>query len=308
MRLLNIETLKLEEFVADPPPYAILSHAWEAGEVTLQDLDRPDVLALKPGWTKIVNFCAFVNRCRKGNRHAELADESMSPVRYIWVDTCCIDKTSTADLSESINSMFQWYRDAAVCFAYLSDVQCPEGQPSVTFEQSRWFTRGWTLQELLAPKSLEFLDGSWRHFGSRASLVDRVSQRTRIPLQVLVLGEWSRSCIAQRMSWAAGRQTTRPEDIAYCLLGIFGVNMPLLYGEGGERAFFRLQEEILKEFDDQSIFAWDASGIDETWGTIGALAPSPAYFADSLDVEAIPFMGRPMSSTKSGGSVVYLWR
>ncbi|KAL2758295.1 hypothetical protein ACRALDRAFT_1080192 [Sodiomyces alcalophilus JCM 7366] len=294
MRLVNIETLKLEEFLADPPPYAILSHAWEDGEVSLQDLDRADVLPSKPGWTKIVNFCRHVHR------HADLVDGSTGPVRHVWIDTCCIDKTSTADLSESINSMFRWYRNAAVCFAYLSDVHCPEGHPSDAFEKSRWFTRGWTLQELLAPKRLEFFDRSWSHLGSRASLVDRVSDRTRVPLQVLVHGEWSGLSIAQRMSWAAGRQTTRPEDIAYCLLGIFDVNMPPLYGEGGERAFIRLQEEILKEFDDQSILAWDASGIDETWGTIGALAPAPAYFAESAHVEAIPSRGNPMSITSRG--------
>lgn len=295
MRLLNIETLELEEFLADPPPYAILSHSWEAGEVTLQDLSRVDVLQAKPGWTKIVDFCRHVHR------HPDLVDEStIGPVRHAWVDTCCIDKTSTADLSESLNSMFDWYHNAAVCFVFLFDVQCPEGQPSDSFEESRWFTRGWTLQELLAPKRLEFFDDSWTHFGSRNSLVDRISDRTRIPLRVLALGEWSGASIAQRMSWAAGRQTTRPEDIAYCLLGIFEVNMPPLYGEGGERAFIRLQEEILKEFDDQSILAWDASAIDETWGTIGALAPAPAYFAESHHVETIPSTGNPMSITSRG--------
>lgn len=144
--------------------------------------------------------------------------------------------------------------------------------------RSRWFTRGWTLQELLAPKKVVFFDGRWRVLGDRKDLAGAISKVTRIHIGVLhdrkAVPEYS---IAQRMSWAADRVTSRQEDIAYCLLGIFGINMPLLYGEGS-KAFIRFQQEIIKISDDQSLLAWDFEGSSRqvTWNTI--LAPSPANY------------------------------
>ncbi|KAH6889426.1 heterokaryon incompatibility protein-domain-containing protein, partial [Thelonectria olida] len=243
MRLLNIRTLKLESFFADIPPYAILSHVWGSDEVTLQDLGRSD-LDQKPGWVKIVKFCQTVTQFFP------------EPLEYVWVDTCCIDKTSSAELSESINSMFRWYQMSQVCYAYLEDVSHDgPGPVGSDFEKSRWFTRGWTLQELIAPHTVDFFDGQWRHIGDKMQLAHRVSQRAGIDQGTLLTGDCSTSSVAQKMSWASERETTRPEDMAYCLLGIFDISMTMLYGEG-EKAFVRLQEEILQEYDDNTIFAW----------------------------------------------------
>jgi hypothetical protein len=172
-----------------------------------------------------------------------------------------IDKTSSAELTEAINSMYSWYREAAVCYAYLSDVLTKDGidienRSIGSFAKSRWFTRGWTLQELLAPTNVLFYDADWAEIGSKAELCEDVSIITGIPSQALAgathLGAFP---IAERMSWASTRSTTRVEDAAYCLLGIFDVNMPLLYREG-YKAFSRLQDEIMRTSTDQSIFAW----------------------------------------------------
>ena len=244
MRLLNAQTKQLEEFFEDSiPPYAILSHTWGDEEVSFQDLQKPDHTK-KLGYGKIEGGC-----------HQALS----KALEYIWIDTCCIDKTSSSELQEAINSMFRWYEKARVCYVYLSDV--PPGEDhkamSSSFRRTRWFTRGWTLQELVAPRYLEFYDNSWELICHRALCEDVIQDVTGIPGRFL--GQWRaklhNASIAQRMAWASRRKTTRKEDIAYCLLGIFGINMPLLYGEG-KRAFTRLQEEILKESHDQSILAW----------------------------------------------------
>ncbi|KUJ12954.1 uncharacterized protein LY89DRAFT_699514 [Mollisia scopiformis] len=197
---------------------------------------------------------------------------------YLWVDTCCIDKSSSAELSEAINSMYQWYAKSQVCYAYLEDVEELNYDPDK--KPSRWFTRGWTLQELLAPKWVEFFGLNWKYLGSKTTMCETIFQITKIPRGVLVSShEIRRQSIAKRMSWASERQTTRMEDTAYCLLGIFEINMPLLYGEG-ERAFQRLQEELIKESDDQSIFAWDAEGFLNN----GVFARSPADFRNAGDI------------------------
>ncbi|TFK91080.1 HET-domain-containing protein, partial [Polyporus arcularius HHB13444] len=178
--------------------------------------------------------------------------------RYIWVDSCCIDKTSSAELSEAINSMFAWYRNASVCYAFLADVrsnQNPRAHRS-DFRQTRWFTRGWTLQELVAPEAIVFLSQDWQVIGTKSSLASLISLITTIPTSVLLctvpLRDFS---VARRMSWASNRRTTRVEDEAYSLLGIFDINMSTLYGEG-RRAFTRLQEKILKRIPDQTLLAW----------------------------------------------------
>jgi hypothetical protein len=209
-----------------------------------------------------------------------------------------IDKSSSAELSEAINSMFKWYKDAAVCYAFLGDVgEESTGNTYTSVGKSRWFARGWTLQELIAPRKVGFFAANWIPIGTKQTLSEVINARTGIPVEVLSETEnlWSTS-IACRMSWASARQTTRVEDMAYCLLGVFGVNMPLLYGEGG-KAFLRLQEEIIKMSDDQSVFAWTTG---ERWSA--ALAQWPCNFGTSQNIVSIPrnILQGPYSMTHMG--------
>jgi hypothetical protein len=244
MRLINCTTLQLEEFFgSNVPPYAILSHTWGDEEVSFVDLPLDQLTTIaRAGYRKIAFTCTQAIR---------------DGLNYAWVDTCCIDKRSSSELSEAINSMFAWYRDSHSCYAYLSDV------PRVKVDDSRWFTRGWTLQELLAPEDVIFYDQEWIKLGTKSEEAEWISKITGIDVTALLgprdsdgvetrLGPF---CAAKRMSWASGRQTTREEDMAYCLLGIFDVHMPLLYGEG-DQAFLRLQEEIIRKVNDDSILAW----------------------------------------------------
>jgi Heterokaryon incompatibility protein (HET) len=247
MRLINTETLEFREFPGDNvPPYVILSHTWTENEYTFKDFERK--FPPNFGYSKII-YCG-----RKAKHHG---------FQYMWIDTCCIDKSSSAELSEAINSMYQWYKNASICYAYLEDVPSEDDISSANshFRRSRWFTRGWTLQELIAPSNIIFYSRSWRKLGYKTTICDLLSKITKIGPLVLLGKSLNEYSIATRMSWAAGRRTTRPEDVAYCLLGIFEVNMPLLYGEG-QKAFIRLQEAILKESDDQSLFAWAAESGD----------------------------------------------
>ncbi|RYP31989.1 hypothetical protein DL767_005434 [Monosporascus sp. MG133] len=237
MRLLNTDSLSLETFTGSPPSYAILSHTWDDDEVLFQHAEKGhDAWKSKAGAAKIVSSA----KVAKDSGHG-----------YIWIDTCCIDKTSSAELSEAINSMFKWYERASVCLAFLSDLLDRKDLASC-----RWFTRGWTLQELLAPHQLEFYNSKWQHVGSRTELSTEISDITLIESRALhcPLGEpLENFTVYERMRWASERRTTREEDIVYCLLGLFQVNMPLLYGEGESKAFRRLQEEILRDSNDQTI-------------------------------------------------------
>ncbi|KAF5368403.1 hypothetical protein D9758_002410 [Tetrapyrgos nigripes] len=271
MRLLNTETLQLHEFYSDIPTYAILSHTWDREEVTFQDMQNPQVAERKAGYAKLLGACTHA---RKYN------------FEWIWIDTCCINKESSAELSEAINSMYGYYGDSEVCFVYLSDASSAEEPRDVksSFRKSRWFKRGWTLQELLAPRYCVFLGKDWEDIGTRWSLRDAISELTGIPSRVFEDGDMTRYSIAQKMSWAAFRETTRPEDQTYSLMGLFGVNMPPLYGEGAVKAFMRLQHEIIKVSDDRSIFVWIAR-IGEK-GTRGLFAKSPFEFRMSGEVAA----------------------
>jgi len=280
MRLLNVDTKELEEYDAYPrPKYAILSHTWGENEVTFQDIHQSHALSMT-GYEKIEYLC---DQARKDD------------LQYAWIDTCCIDKTSSAELSEAINSMFEWYKDAHVCYAYLTDVDL-EGFDS-KFRKSRWFKRGWTLQELLAPERIVFYGKGWIHLGDKHGLVSIISSRTGIPELALrrppTIHTFS---IAARMFWARERQTRRVEDIAYCLLGIFKVNMPLLYGEGS-KAFKRLQEELIKASDDESLFACN---ILSSSGTV--LAHDPSAFSKGKDIVPIQqsLIPQPYSMTNKG--------
>jgi len=307
MRLLNVHTLHLEEFHGSgTPSYSILSHTWGKDEVLFQDVldstrnsdnetgrgaNRP-----RPSWG------------RKKGAHKVIKSAALAAEKgfdYIWIDTCCIDKASSSELSEAINSMFKWYSSANLCLAYIADYSIRGsgnlrgGQRRLgDFDKSRWFTRGWTLQELIAPPEVMFYDQYWILIGPRTILAPELHGITKIDIKLLQgngltcdmpdemyclrlfdgldrfefntlrLKGYS---VSHKTAWAASRETTREEDIAYCLLGIFDINMPLLYGEG-RKAFQRLQKKIIKKTNDQSILAFHKHR------TAGLLARSPRDF------------------------------
>lgn len=276
MRLINTSTLLLDEFFGDDiPKYAILSHTWTKDEVTFREWQEPTATtASKTGFLKVKDACALA---------LSLAHE------WLWADTACIDKTSSAELSEAINSMYAWYRNSAECLVYLADVEELDNDETQLQDQitaSRWFTRGWTLQELLAPADLTFYDRRWRRLGTKTQYANAIALATGIPAGILKKARnaqpgASSLTVAQRMSWIACRRTTRIEDMAYCMLGIFDINMPLLYGEGA-KAFLRLQHEILSTYHDHTILAWTwtaRAGHDELdYRDSGVLARSPTAF------------------------------
>jgi hypothetical protein len=357
MRLLNVQSMKLVNFTGAVPKYAILSHTWTNDELTLQEmLGLTAEIKKKSGYDKIVQ-CSRICCERK--------------MTYVWIDTICIDKSSSAELSEGINSMWRWYREAAVCYVYLEDFHAPsrvcrydlpkhnqvtenqrllpqevfsfglelnddlseENEDLIAFDnaldsfapsrtvkhaptrdglstrlslkrqwrkslgESRWFSRGWTLQELIAPHNMIFFTKEWEEFDTKARLISDLSKITQISEVVLQTGRLETVSIAQRLSWAAKRETTRIEDMAYCLLGILDVNMPLLYGEG-VKAFQRLQEEVIKASSDLSIFAWQDQLHDprtmEQHLYRGLLARHPRDFA--LCKQMQPSQGSTISS------------
>ncbi|CZR65364.1 related to kinesin light chain 1 [Phialocephala subalpina] len=209
--------------------YAILSHTWTDGqEVTYQDLISGAGNS-KSGYDKI-KFCGE-QATRDGLQH-------------FWVDTCCIDKSDTDELTTAINSMFRWYRNAKKCYVYLADVQARQDLWEAAFRDSRWFSRGWTLQELIAPAMVEFFSKEGERLGDKESLEKSIQEITGIPIQALRGNPFSDFNIAERIKWAARRQTTKEEDIVYCLLGLCEVSMPPIYGEGKEVALKRLQMTV----------------------------------------------------------------
>ncbi|KAI0483980.1 HET-domain-containing protein [Xylariaceae sp. FL0804] len=337
MWLLNTATLRLESFDevrAASVPYAILSHVWGKGEVLFHEVEqeqkhhddddyededgdasiqaqatgkekeRKGRVQRREGWAKIRGFFAAARRL--GLSHA-------------WIDTCCIDKRNSADLSEALNSMYAYYRDANVCLIYLRDVPGPpspteqqqqqEQQEEEQEEETRreaqlgavrasvWFSRGWTLQELLAPARRRFFAEDWTEIPGGEGLDDVLAAASGIDHAVIrdrdIVPKYS---VAERMSWAAGRRTTRPEDAAYSLMGIFGVSMPVLYGEGMTKAFMRLQAEIMQMSFDMTIFAWRGG-----YHSSGLLAHSPSDFAGSTSLQPWgPYNVAPFSMTNVG--------
>ncbi len=266
MWLLNTTTFKLQFFVGDIPEYVILSHTWGEEEVTFDDISKSHASNMA-GYNKIIGCCRLAVN---------------DGFEWAWIDTCCIDKRSSAELSEAINSMYKWYWEAAICYAYLPDVCLEHISWRKQVEASRWFTRGWTLQELLAPEVVEFYDREWQMLGTKSKLIEPIKAATNIEPTYISHREAIRgACIATRFSWAAMRQTTREEDQAYCLLGLVGVNMPMLYGEG-KRAFYRLQLQIIAQTNEHSILAWQP--LPDDWQSTAVLAPSPHYFAQSAQV------------------------
>ena len=270
MWLLSTDRAELHYFPSPervPDGYAILSQLWdEEGENSFQDVRALPARVSGTGATpRHLAGAKIRNACMLAESHGH---------KWLWADMCCIDKTSSAELSEAINSMFRYYQLASVCYAYLKDV--PSGgeldSPFAPFQRSRWHRRGWTLQELLAPRFLIFISEDWEVLGTKADLAHQLEKVTQIPATVLRFEEKLREVsIARRMSWAAKRETTRVEDEAYCLMGIFGITMPTLYGEG-RHAFRRLQETIMQQYTDTTLFAWEdlmpQPGLTQSLGAV----------------------------------------
>ncbi|KAL6709793.1 hypothetical protein ACN47E_001222 [Coniothyrium glycines] len=315
MRVLDTTTFELksgEQELFKQDGYAILSHRWVGMEITFDQL--PNHIAelkqaaekqrMSPQLGKIRGACDLARG---------------QGIRWMWIDTCCINKSSTVEETESINSMFKWYRDAKVCITYLFDVDSSStlGPPTYNaavqskktehasqssqsvFQRvgsdrpSEWFSRGWTLQELLAPRVMQFYDRHWQYIGTKSDLAPELERITGIEVAYLTGAKhFRKACIATKLSWQAGRTTAREEDIAYSMLGIFNIIMTPQYGEGS-RAFMRLQHALLTTTTDESLFAWrmpsPTSGAkydieadhDANWGADewGLLAPTPDWFA-----------------------------
>lgn len=312
MRLLDVNDVNNLAFYEPPPnkipKYAILSHRWLDGEVSFQEV-LTEAGKKKAGYEKI-------KKCAQTAREHGFG--------YIWVDTCCIDKSSSAELSQAINSMAQWYAEAAICYAYLADVAFPEDYVDEEeiesfwekMKQSDWFKRGWTLQELIFPKELWFYARDWHYIASKSQFSIPISSITGIDSELLSAEDPERKVhrfsVAERMSWAARRITARPEDVAYCLIGLFGVNVPLLYGEGGIRAFRRLQGAIISLSDDHSLLAWlslktDLDNDNDGLPSIGPLAESPDQFTYSGAIVPVPTgIGYPSFNLTSRGLCINL--
>jgi hypothetical protein len=294
MRLIHTTDVKLVEFREEPEAlnYATLSHRWSPDEVSFQQFNEVSRTQYAgTGMSKILHACLVAAK----RRHT-----------WLWVDTCCIDKTNSTEFSEAINSMWRIYRHASECFVYLADVPSVRRSEDGHFldadvavlEKSDWWNRGWTLQELLAPRDVTFFDAQWRPFGTKADTAREIARITGIRRRFLVgMEPLENASVAMRMSWAARRTTTKREDMAYCLLGLFDVHIPPLYGEG-EKAFMRLQLEIIKKSSDESIFAWKAD-IESS----GLLASSPSYFEGSGNIVSFEIDGHqslPYSMTNQG--------
>ncbi|KAH8890147.1 HET-domain-containing protein [Thozetella sp. PMI_491] len=324
MRLLRVADQVVVEVREDEiPRYVSLSHTWGEGEVSFQEMERLAPLRDTPLNEEFEAWSARIDKCHavQGKTGFKKIEQAANLARqlgyeYVWIDTCCIDKTSSVELSEAINSMYRWYAESDLCCAYLADVPPLDHKShwdsDSAFRRSRWFTRGWTLQELIAPAQVSFFAKDWSKIDEKSNprFCRLLADITGIDESVLNASRSPHNVsVASRMSWAASRQATRTEDIAYCLMGIFQVNMPLLYGEG-HRAFLRLQEEILKEVDDQSLFAWDEPATESirilgSEITLhGLLAASPALFSKKYQLLPLPPMelrdSTPLQITSQG--------
>ncbi|EMD85982.1 hypothetical protein COCHEDRAFT_1187060 [Bipolaris maydis C5] len=247
MRLLHFNALGkliLTDFRGKPtPPYAILSHRWGSSEILIEDISNGSYKEKEEGYQKL-RFCA--------------EQAAQDGLQYFWIDTCCIDRWNNNERSKAINSMFQWYKKAVRCYVFLSDVSASTSTSTgfilcrdwnVSLRRSKWFTRGWTLQELIAPASVEFFSCEGQRIGDKISLSQLLHSITGIPLAALRNCPLNQFSISERMRWVSGRETTETEDMVYCLLGLLGVSMPTTYGEGRESALERLQAEVEAEVE-----------------------------------------------------------
>ena len=292
---------EIKKVYVTSPKYAILSHRWGKDEVTFQQLDSTQ-------WRTSNLYTEPMKKIRDACKKAR---ERETPLDWLWVDTCCIDKTNNVELASALNSMFEWYFSAAVCYGYLYDVkwvasgrQISEStDPERVGKESAWFERGWTLQELLAPQNMEFYDAGWNFMGTRKNLADLLHQRTHIAEKYLTgASNFRAASVVTKMSWMAGRTVYLIEDIAYSILGILNITMEIRYGEG-VKAFMRLQRTLMESSPDESLFAWTLpiSGLacyrslrqppqapqfsPTDWGL---LAPSPDCFSKTSDVVFLP--------------------
>jgi hypothetical protein len=282
MRLLHFDSsgrLLLTDFRSHSlPPYAILSHIWGEpnSEVLFGDIES-NAYHKKDGYRKI-EFCA--------------KQAAQDQLMYFWIDTCCIDKWNLRELSSSINSMFRWYKDASRCYVFLSDVSVPsthqQSDWEASFRRSRWFLRGWTLQELIAPISVEFYSNEGRRIGDKTSLEQLVHEITNLPLAALRNCPLDQFTITERMEWAKNRITTEEEDIVYCLLGVLGISIPVSYGEGKEKALGRLIAEL------QVANSADDAASDSTYESV---------ISDTASMWSVDFSD---SSQSSNGALQYV--
>lgn len=260
----------LRETIHDVVRYAIFSHRWTDSEPSYQDVSA----SIFPGGlgkqrnTKTAGLAKLMQLCETARALG---------YKLVWSDTCCIDKSNMAELSEAIHAMFKWYAHAHLCIVHLA-----ASSSLADFEREPWFKRGWTLQELLAPRRIKFYDETWRQFTTLANdkddpaLMSALSTVTGIPRDVVVADN-SRGIkgrgIWEIMSWASARKTTRIEDVAYCLYGLFDVHPPIAYGEG-EKAFPRLVEAIAERYHTWDVFAWGGQASERH----PALPCSPACY------------------------------
>ena len=303
MHLLDVNTFELRDRdeLGSSIKYAILSHRWTDEDKTFplhlfmpssnEDEEMAQSrLQFKQRLKSARSNSSGENRAvAKVARACHMASEDGIP--YIWIDTCCIDKRPGADvrqISIALTSMFRWYQEAQVCYTYLQDVSISQsGGWQDQFKKSEWFTRGWTLQELLAPRNLRFFDQNWTFMGTKQSMWSEIQEASGIEATYLN-GDFTGACIAVKMSWISKRMTTLREDMAYCMLGIFGVPMNVQYG-WGEIEFLRLEEILVGKFDDESIFAWADTGPREHQKSeqpikYGLLAPWPSLFQNSTNL------------------------
>ncbi|KAG2362389.1 hypothetical protein BDR07DRAFT_1333300 [Suillus spraguei] len=241
--LLTTSLSKLQRKVDEFFRYAMLSHKWASAKDEPQywqikgsvyEMDAPREIR------KLQQFCTTSKR---------------EGYRWAWSDTCCIDKTNNAELQESIISMFSWYKESAITIVYLADVS-----DISQLKDSQWFKRGWTLQELLAPRFIRFYKQDWQPLidsckNHKVELLTILHDITRVDIEVLKAFQPGVDNVKKRLSWVGARTTKKIEDIAYCLMGIFGIHMPVMYGEK-HNAFVRLQKEIMALTDDLSLFDW----------------------------------------------------
>ncbi|MCJ1422053.1 hypothetical protein MMC32_008422 [Xylographa parallela] len=310
--------------------YAILSHRWTShprigDEIDFQSLNPGALRGHNTGLSHHASDESDEDRarCPLCKIKGACAKAKGQSIDWLWVDTCCIDKMNAVEYTRAINSMFEYYRAATVCYGYLYDVawlsntpkelRFASKDPERSGMASEWFERGWTLQELLAPHNMEFYDRKWTFMGAKKDLTEHLSHVTRIDKRYLLDSrEIKKASLATRLSWMAGRTTGYVEDIAYSMLGILDVNMPAQYGEGA-KAFMRLQRMLMESSTDDSIFAWTIPkeglkcyrvlGKLELWNpsSWGLLAPSPDCFRESRDlVIADQVIPRPYSWTANG--------
>ncbi|CAI6338731.1 unnamed protein product [Periconia digitata] len=310
MRLINCHTFQIEEFPEHKKPrYAILSHTSKVPSIITKPASDVKEEVKVPESQIITKACdiALGHGCD-----------------YCWVDTVCVNRSDSGDWSEAVNSMFKWYQDATFCIAYLNDFEGiglsgeSVGNANASFESKAgldkeaeppaysevdqtyslanlgrcdWFSSGWTLTHLIAPRHVQFYDSQWRFYKEKREFATEISRITRIPVQVLKSANYNchRYSVAEIMSWASRRRTDRIEDLSYCLFGLFDVNLPLIYGEG-HKAFRRLQEEIIRTRADLSVFAWQSKIADKDLPPHerirGILARSPSEFSQASGIPA----------------------